>query len=84
MASKDKCDEFAMEMARRFEDFVKWTMENWPNKDIPLLQSDFNALRKEIRFILGEKLNEAQASAPSSGAARDSVQYVNMNPAPWP
>ncbi len=84
MANKEQCDRFAVEMAGRFEDFAKWAIENWPNSDYPLLQSDFSEARKEIGRILGGRLNESQTNKPASDGAGSSDQYVNMNPAPWP
>lgn len=84
MTNKEQCDKFASEMAQRFEDFVKWTIENWPDKEHPLLQSDFSESRKEIGHVLGVKLNEGQTSASPSPSAENSAQYVNVNPAPWP
>jgi hypothetical protein len=84
MTNKETCDHFAVEMAIRFEDFTKWAMENWPNGNYPLLQSDFSESRKEVGRILGVKLNEGQTNRPASDDAGESGQYVNMNPAPWP
>ncbi|HEV7617659.1 MAG TPA: hypothetical protein VGO51_06100 [Burkholderiaceae bacterium] len=84
MANKEQYDKFADEMARRFEDFTQWAIDNWPNKDFPLLQSDFSESRKEIGHILGARLNESQEAPPPSPAAENSPQYINMNPAPWP
>jgi hypothetical protein len=80
MASKEECDRFAAEVARRFEDFTKWTISNWPQPAHPLDQSDFNASRREIAGLLGDKLSSEQTDSPSAGGP----QYVNMNPAPWP
>lgn len=84
MASKQECDRFAAEMAQRFEEFTKWAKEQWPNKEYPLLDSDFDASRKELRQILGDRLSEGQQSAVGPRADDGTVQYVNMNPAPWP
>jgi hypothetical protein len=84
MADKEQCDKFADEMARRFEDFTQWAIDNWPNKDFPLLQSDFSESRKEIGHILGARLSESQEAPPPSPAAENSPRYINMNPAPWP
>ncbi|MDB5764671.1 MAG: hypothetical protein JWQ21_3666 [Herminiimonas sp.] len=84
MADKQASDRFAAEMAARFDDFTKWAIENWPNKDLPLLQSDFSESRKEIALMLGGRLSEGQTAGPGAPPAEDSGQYVNMNPAPWP
>jgi hypothetical protein len=83
MADKQACDAYAVEMARRFEEFVHWSRENWPIPASPLLDSDFAGCRMELKGILGQRLDEAQSGHepdPSSGGA----QYVSANPAPWP
>jgi hypothetical protein len=81
MAGKEESDKFATEMGRRFDEFTKWAIENWPHKHYPLLSSDFSESRKEISAILGARLNDAQESPP---APSGDDQYVNINPAPWP
>ena len=48
MKNKEQCDQFAVEMAGRFEDFAKWAIEHWPSGGYPLLQSDFSESRKEV------------------------------------
>ncbi len=83
MASKQECDRYATEVARRFEEFTSWAITNWPEKNFPLLSSDFIESRREVGMILGSKLHEGQ-SVPSSTAHSDNGQYVDMNPAPWP
>lgn len=84
MASKEDCDKYAAEMAQRFEELTNWAMTNWPHKDFPLLQSDFDASRKEIGAILGSKLGDGQTNAAVPEPAQNGPQYVDMNPAPWP
>ncbi len=83
MASKQECDHYATEVARRFEEFTTWCISNWPEKNFPLLSSDFTESRKEVGMILGSKLHEGQ-SQDSASAANNSEQYIQMNPAPWP
>lgn len=89
MASKEQCDRYAAEMTQRFDEFVKWAIDNWPREDFPLLKSDFNQSRREIGQILGAKLGESDGSdehddnMSPSGSGR-SGQYVDMNPMPWP
>lgn len=86
MADKEACDRYAAEFARRFDEFTQWARDNWPIEYAPLLTSDFNASRRELQSILGEKLQQGQdqdavtESPPNDG----SIQYVNINPAPWP
>ena len=84
MATKEQCDRFANEMAHRFEDLTKWAIENWPNKDTPLLSSDFSESRKEIGQILGPRLSEGRTDLHEPTSEDSSPQYVQTTPAPWP
>jgi hypothetical protein len=86
MAGKEECDRYAQELARRFEEFTQWAQDNWPVKSMPLLASDFDGSRRELQEILGEKLQRGQGRDDSTEAPPNdgSVQYVNINPAPWP
>lgn len=84
MATKEQSDQFANEMARRFEDLVKWATENWPDQDTPLLSADFSESRKEIGQILGPRLSEGRTDLPELPGEDDSAQYVQTTPAPWP
>ena len=83
MATKEECDKYADELAARFEAFTQWAIENWPNKESPLMSSDFAESRREMGLILGSRLSEAQTETPSP-SAEDQTQYVHVNPAPWP
>lgn len=83
MADQAQSDRFAAEMAGRFEEFMHWAIENWPNREAPLLESDFEASRKEMQHLLGARLSQARQGEVGPPAG-ESVQYVNMNPAPWP
>lgn len=82
MASKRECDEYAKEMARKFEDFIQWSLSNWPDKNFPLLASDFAASRREIAGILGDKLCDDGSGTAKSDSSY--AQYVDITPAPWP
>ena len=88
MSTKDEYDLFAAEMARRFEDFVSWSMEHWPNKQVPLVDSDFAVARKEISEMVGPRLGDGQRRMPDEDAAAapsdDGAQYVQVTPMPWP
>ena len=84
MTTKEQCDQFANEMARRFEDLVKWATENWPDQDMPLLSSDFSESRKEIGQILGPRVGEGRTDLPELPGGDDSAPYVQTTPAPWP
>jgi hypothetical protein len=83
MADKETYDRYAIEMAQRFASFVSWAKENWPDKGSPLLDSDFDNSRKEIRLLLGERLESCLGNSSTNGGT-DSTQYVDMNPTPWP
>lgn len=83
MASKEICDQYAIEFAQRFAALVSWAKEHWPDKNAPLLDSDFDASRREIRQLIGERL-EAVQSASAPGAGESDGQYIDMNPTPWP
>jgi hypothetical protein len=81
MADRKQCDQYAAEMARRFDEFTTWAIDHWPHSGQPLLPSDFDASRKELGAILGARLNDDQGSSPSTA---EEPQYVQVNPAPWP
>jgi hypothetical protein len=84
MASNEECDRYAAEAARRFDDFVRWAVANWPHKNFPLVGSDFTESRRELSAILGSKLHDGQQASPSSASSNGSSQYIDMNPSPWP
>ncbi len=84
LTEKEKYDNYAAEMVQRFDDFTKWAIENWPKKNFPLMQSDFNQARKEIGLILGPKLGEGDANRAISSETHSEPQFVDMNPTPWP
>lgn len=85
MASKQECDQYAAELNRRFEEFTRWAIANWPNHNFPLLESDFTQMRREIGEILGPKLGDGDGD--SSGAPRrrrSTARSISMKPMPWP
>jgi hypothetical protein len=86
MAGKEERDRYAAEFARRFEDLIQWAQDNWPVTNAPLLPSDFSESRKELQSILGEKLQSGEEHQETTDAPPNdgSIQYVNINPAPWP
>jgi len=84
MFEKERYDQYAVEAAKRFEDFALWAITNWPNKNFPLMQSDFSQSRKELSQIVGPKLGAGGETPPSESQVGDSSQYINANPAPWP
>jgi hypothetical protein len=82
MSTKDDYDQFAADMVRRFEDFTTWAKENWPDKQSPLLDSDFASMRKEVAEMVGPRLGEAYGSVQPGPP--DDTQYVSVTPMPWP
>lgn len=87
MGSKVEYDQYAVDVAKRFEEFVQWTIARWPNREFPLLESDFEQCRHELAEILGPKLGDGnEKDDRSSGTVNESntAQYVDMNPMPWP
>lgn len=84
MASKAECDKYATALAQRYEELTKWAITNWPKKDFPLLESDFDASRRELAEILGPKLGDDTECSEAPTGTRDTGQYRDMNPMPWP
>jgi len=86
MASKSECDRYATELTRRFEELTRWAVVNWPQKEFPLLESDFSASRREIASIVGPKLGEGEPDSDHSALAiqKETEQYREVTPMPWP
>lgn len=84
MATKEQCNQYAAELTRRFDELVRWAMENWPAPAVPLLSSDFSESRREIANIVGSRLGEAEEADRLTGENRESAPYIDMNPMPWP
>ncbi|WP_148415493.1 hypothetical protein [Noviherbaspirillum massiliense] len=82
MATKEECDKYAAELTQRFDDMVRWAIENWPKPEFPLLDSDFRQSRRELGEILGPKLGDGEAEAPP--APNESEPFIPTNPMPWP
>jgi len=76
-------DEYASELLRRFEDLTHWAIAHWPEKNYPLMQSDFANARREISVILGRRLQEGVSSTPRPSGP-DDAEYIELNPTPWP
>lgn len=83
MASKEECDQYAAELTRRFDEYVRWAIANWPKPEFPLLSSDFKESRREISLIAGPKLGDSEEQ-DSAASSRNSKQFRDMNPMPWP
>ncbi|GAA4014623.1 hypothetical protein [Actimicrobium antarcticum] len=84
MTSQTERDQFAAEFNRRFEEFVSWANEHWPEKNQPLRPEDFGASRREIALLLGARLHAGSPPDASALPSEGGEQYVNVNPAPWP
>jgi hypothetical protein len=84
MGSKEEYDRYAAALTERFDEFVRWAMENWPNKDFPLLQSDFEQSRREIADIAGPKLGDGDSGPPGPDEGKEEAPFIPMNPMPWP
>jgi len=85
MASKEEGDKYAAELTQRFEELTKWAIANWPNKQLPLQESDFDQGRREIAQIIGPKLSEGESNEPVPRThIGDTVQYRDVTPMPWP
>jgi hypothetical protein len=75
---------YAAEVARRLEEFVSWTRDNWPVPSSPLLDSDFEDARRMVHLIVGERLEQARSADELPEPSQGGPQYRPVNPAPWP
>jgi len=82
MATKKECDQYAAELNDRFDALTRWAIGNWPNKNFPLLMSDFSASRREIGSIIGPKLGDGDPEPNGSGHSAKS--YISVAPMPCP
>jgi hypothetical protein len=73
--------QYADELIRRFDEFTSWAISNWPQKNYPLLSSDFAQSRREISSILGKRMHEGESLPPPE---KGGPQYVDVTPTPWP
>lgn len=78
-----QAEAYASELVRRFDEFTHWAIANWPEKNYPLMPSDFAESRREISVILGRKLHEGETSPPST-PAQEGAPYIEVHPTPWP
>ncbi|QRX83192.1 hypothetical protein [Glaciimonas sp. PAMC28666] len=88
MNDKEKRDEFADELTRRFDELTHWAIEHWPVASFPLMPSDFSESGKEISEILGPKLAQGESDNSNdpqiTSQSEHEPQYVNVTPMPWP
>lgn len=72
---------YSKELSRRFEELVRWAIDNWPERGRPLSEADFARVRQEM-VQLGVPPETIVKEAPDPAAGGE--QYVNINPSPWP
>ena len=84
MAINDEHAEFSNELKRRFEEFATWTIANWPDKDTPPTNRDFDVARKEINALTTRDVDLGKRNAEIPEPADSGPQYVSVSPAPWP
>ncbi|HVL75232.1 MAG TPA: hypothetical protein VM406_04390 [Noviherbaspirillum sp.] len=92
MPSKERYDQYAIELNQRFDDLVQWAIANWPREDFPLMQSDFDQARRQIAEIAGPRLGEPGEQQDGKPVVPDPPglddgrkgEFRNLNPMPWP
>jgi hypothetical protein len=78
----DMREEYAGELTKRFDQFKSWAIANWPASASPLTATDFGAADREMRLLLGAKLQTADQAGIS--ANDDNAQYMPVTAMPWP
>ena len=73
--------DFRAQYEQRFDDFVQWAIENWPDKRLGPSPSNFERCRVEAKAVLGRlsRNNSSSSAEPAEGGP----QYVSVTPAPW-
>jgi len=84
MTTKEKYDQYATELNRRFEEMMTWAIQYWPKKHFPLLPSDFNASRREIGQIIGPKLGDSNSENMTMNDGENQTPFIDTKPMPWP
>jgi hypothetical protein len=84
MTTRDQRNQYAAELNERYEAFVRWATEHWPNHESPLMESDFAAARRELGLLCGARLGGGDRTADTGGSDDSSAQYLPVNPMPWP
>lgn len=83
-------DVFATQATEKYDEFIAWMIQHWPQRSDPLSTADFSAGKREMNLLLGAKLHAAGDSGqPIADVAatndRDNAeQYLPVTPAPWP
>ncbi len=84
MTINDEHAEFSNELKRRFEEFAAWTIANWPDKDTPPTNEDFDVARKEIKALTTRDFAIGKRNTTIAEPVDGGPQYVSVSPAPWP
>jgi len=86
---QNQVNAFATEAVHRYDAFIAWMIDHWPQQSDPLTLADFTAGKREMGLLLGAKLHAdtdatAQSNYPATHAEVDDGQYRPVTPAPWP
>jgi hypothetical protein len=92
MSTNSHANDFATEVAQRYDEFIAWTISQWPSLDDPLSPADFALGRKELSLLLDSRLSTSvsvsSTNAPTKQLPPDhadnSNQFLPVTPAPWP
>jgi hypothetical protein len=74
-------EQYATELAARFQAYVDWAIAHWPIDEKPLDPASFTRSREELIAIC------QQAGAPTSDtdpSVPGGAQFVPVTPMPWP
>ena len=89
--TEEQLNEFSVQATERYDTFIAWMINHWPQQSDRLTVADFSAGKREMGLLLGAKLHVSRGdnSAPLSDIAvtegeSDSKQYLPVTPAPWP
>jgi hypothetical protein len=81
MADQNPKEQFAADLAQRFQDVMQWAVTSWPDAQHPISLADFEDVRKAVQAIAQRSLHPSgEALAPDEGGA----QFVGVSPTPWP
>lgn len=73
--------EYNDELNQRFQDFMLWAINHWPDTQHPLRPDNFAAVRAELALVtVHAEETDKHVPEPSEGGP----QYVSVTPAPWP
>ena len=77
------------EAMNKYDAFMAWMIDHWPQRGDPLSTSDFSAGKRELDLLLGAKLHahiegRGELIDARKGHGDDDGQYRPVTPAPWP